>query len=169
MFMTIITFLSALSISVIAIYYSVAGLAAIFAAAVVPIVVMGVALELGKLVTAVWLHRYWKIAAWWLKTYLSIAVVILMFITSMGIFGFLSKAHMDQNLVSGDAQAKIAIYDDKIKTQQDNIETARKALQQMDAQVNEMLGRSNNTNGAERAVQIRKNQAKERVRIYCIN
>ncbi len=163
--MTIITFLSALSISIIAIYYSVAGLAAIFAAAVVPIVVMGVALELGKLVTAVWLHKYWKVAAWWLKTYLSIAVVVLMFITSMGIFGFLSKAHMDQTLVSGDAQAKITIYDDKIKTQQDNIEAARKALQQMDAQVNEMLGRSNNTNGAERAVQIRRQQATERTRL----
>ena len=77
MLMTIITFLSALSISVIAIYYSVAGLAAIFAAAVVPIVVMGVALELGKLVTAVWLHRYWKVAAWWLRTYLAVAVVSL--------------------------------------------------------------------------------------------
>ena len=165
MLMTIITFLSALSISVIAIYYSVAGLAAIFAAAVVPIVVMGVALELGKLVTAVWLHRYWKVAAWWLRTYLAVAVVVLMFITSMGIFGFLSKAHMDQNLVSGDAQAKIAIYDDKIKTQQDNIETARKALQQMDSQVNEMLGRSNNTNGAERAVQIRRQQQAERTRL----
>ena len=165
MLMTIITFLSALSISVIAIYYSVAGLAAIFAAAVVPIVVMGVALELGKLVTAVWLHRYWKVAAWWLRTYLAVAVVVLMFITSMGIFGFLSKAHMDQNLVSGDAQARIAIYDDKIKTQQDNIETSRKALQQMDAQVNEMLGRSNNTNGAERAVQIRRQQQAERTRL----
>jgi hypothetical protein len=165
MLMTIITFLSALSISVIAIYYSVAGLAAIFAAAVVPIVVMGVALELGKLVTAVWLHRYWKVAAWWLRTYLAVAVVVLMFITSMGIFGFLSKAHMDQNLVSGDAQARITIYDDKIKTQQDNVETARKALQQMDAQVNEMLGRSNNTNGAERAVQIRRQQQAERTRL----
>lgn len=165
MLMTILTFLSALSISVIAIYYSVAGLAAIFAAAVVPIVTMGVALEIGKLVTAVWLHRYWKIAAWWLKTYLAVAVVILMFITSMGIFGFLSKAHMDQTLVGGDAQAKISLYDDKIKTQQDNIETARKALQQMDAQVNEMLGRSNNTNGAERAVQIRRQQAQERTRL----
>ncbi len=163
--MTILTFLSALSISVIAIYYSVAGLAAIFAAAVVPIVTMGVALEVGKLVTAVWLHRYWKVAAWWLKTYLVIAVIVLMFITSMGIFGFLSKAHMDQTLISGDAQAKISLYDEKIKTQQDNIEAARKALQQMDAQVNEMLGRSNNTGGAERAVQIRRNQAQERTRL----
>lgn len=160
-----ITLITALIISAVAIYYSVAGLAAIFAAAVVPIVIMGVALELGKLVTAVWLHRYWSQAAWWIRTYLSIAVVVLMFITSMGIFGFLSKAHMDQTLVSGDAQAKIALYDEKIKTQQDNIEAARRALQQMDAQVNEILGRSNNTGGAERAVQVRRNQAQERTRL----
>jgi hypothetical protein len=92
----ILTLISALTISAVAIYYSVAGLVAIFAAAAIPIIIMGTALEVGKLITAVWLHRYWRQAAWWLKTYLSIAVVILMFITSMGIFGFLSKAHIDQ-------------------------------------------------------------------------
>lgn len=162
MLMTIITLLAALSISVIAIYYSVAGLAAIFAAAVVPIIIMGVALEIGKLVTAVWLHKYWKIATWWLKTYLSLAVVVLMFITSMGIFGFLSKAHMDQTLVSGDSQSQVAMYDEKIKTERDNIDASRRALAQMDAQVNEVLGRSDDTNGAERAVQIRRQQARER-------
>lgn len=165
MLMTIITLLAALSISVIAIYYSVAGLAAIFAAAVVPIIIMGVALEIGKLVTAVWLHKYWKIATWWLKTYLSLAVVVLMFITSMGIFGFLSKAHMDQTLVSGDSQSQVAIYDEKIKTEKDNIDASRRALAQMDAQVNEVLGRSDDTNGAERAVQIRRQQARERTAI----
>ena len=77
MVLGILTFICALTISAIAIYYSVAGLAAIFAAAVIPIIVMGVALEVGKLVTAVWLHRYWKKAVWWLKTYLTIAVVVL--------------------------------------------------------------------------------------------
>ena len=87
----------ALCISAVAIYYSVAGLVAIFAAAALPIVIMGGVLEVGKLVTAVWLHRYWQKSAWWLKTYLSISVVVLMFITSMGIFGFLSKAHIEQN------------------------------------------------------------------------
>ena len=95
MLLGILTFLSALTISAVAIYYSVAGLAAIFAAAVIPIIIMGVSLEVGKLVTAVWLHRYWSQAVWWLKTYLSVAVVVLMFITSMGIFGYLSKAHID--------------------------------------------------------------------------
>ena len=96
MLIGILTFLSAISISAVAIYYSIAGLVAIFAAAAIPIMIMGGVLEVGKLVTAVWLHRYWSQATWWLKTYLSIAVVVLMFITSIGIFSFLSKAHIKQ-------------------------------------------------------------------------
>ena len=89
----ILVLLSALSISAVAIYYSIAGLVAIFAAAAIPIMVMGTVLEVGKLVTAVWLHKYWGKAVWWLKTYLSVAVVVLMFITSMGIFGYLSSTY----------------------------------------------------------------------------
>ena len=81
MWLGFITFLSALTISAVAIYYSVAGLAAIFAAAVVPIIIMGVSLEVGKLVTAVWLHRNWSRAVWWLKTYLAIAVFVLMLLS----------------------------------------------------------------------------------------
>ena len=114
MFLAILTFLSALTISAVAIYYSVAGLAAIFAAAVVPIIVMGVSLEVGKLVTAVWLHRYWDRAVWWLKTYLAIAVVILMFITSMGIFGYLSKAHIEQTSMSIEQTAQIDSLEEKM-------------------------------------------------------
>ena len=113
MILGIITFLSALTISGVAIYYSVAGLAAIFAAAVIPIIVMGVSLEVGKLVTAVWLHRNWSRATWWLKTYLSLAVFVLMFITSMGIFGFLSKAHIEQTSLSLEQVALIETLDDK--------------------------------------------------------
>ena len=100
MFLAVLTLITALSISAVAIYYSVAGLVAIFAAAAVPIMIMGGTLEIGKLVTAVWLHRYWEKATWWLKTYLSIAVIVLMIITSMGIFGFLSKAHIEQTSAS---------------------------------------------------------------------
>jgi len=108
MFLAILTLITALCISAVAIYYSIAGLVAIFAAAAVPIMVMGGVLEVGKLVTAVWLHRYWKQAAWWLKTYLSIAVVLLMVITSMGIFGFLSKAHIEQTSASNESIEQIA-------------------------------------------------------------
>jgi hypothetical protein len=107
MFLGLLVLITALTISGIAIYYSVAGLVAIFAAAAVPIMIMGGALEIGKLVTAVWLHRYWKQAAWWLKSYLAVAVVVLMLITSMGIFGFLSKAHIEQTSASEESIAKI--------------------------------------------------------------
>ena len=114
MWLGFITFLSALTISAVAIYYSVAGLAAIFAAAVIPIIIMGVSLEVGKLVTAVWLHRNWTRAVWWLKTYLAIAVFVLMFITSMGIFGYLSKAHIEQTSMSQEQVALITSLDDKL-------------------------------------------------------
>ena len=122
MIMGILTFLTALTISGVAIYYSVAGLAAIFAAAVIPIIVMGVSLEVGKLVTAVWLHRNWNRAVWWMRTYLSIAVVVLMFITSMGIFGFLSKAHIEQTSMSTEQVALIDTLNDKEARSQAKIE-----------------------------------------------
>lgn len=108
MFLGLLVFITALSISAVAIYYSIAGLVAIFAAAAIPIMVMGGALEIGKLVTAVWLHRYWKRTVWWLRYYLSIAVIVLMFITSMGIFGFLSKAHIEQTSASKESIEQVA-------------------------------------------------------------
>lgn len=114
MILGILVLLSALSISAVAIYYSIAGLVAIFAAAAVPIIIMGTALEIGKLVTAVWLHKYWDRAVWWLKTYLSVAVVVLMFITSMGIFGYLSKAHIEQTSASTETTEKIVQIDTNI-------------------------------------------------------
>jgi len=110
----ILVLLSALSISAVAIYYSIAGLVAIFAAAAIPIMIMGTALEVGKLVTAVWLHKYWSRAKWWLRTYLAIAVAVLMFITSMGIFGYLSKAHIEQTSASIESVEKISQLETEI-------------------------------------------------------
>ena len=101
-----LTLITALSISAIAIYYSVAGLVAIFSAATIPIIIMGGTLEISKLVTAVWLHKFWFKAKWWLRTYLAAAVIVLMFITSMGIFGFLSKAHIEQTSASEESVAQ---------------------------------------------------------------
>lgn len=101
------TLLTALALSASAIYYSVTGLAIIFAGAYIPVIVMGTILEVSKLVAAVWLHRNWDIAVWWLKIYLTIAVLVLMFITSMGIFGYLSKSHIQQAADSQDQIAKI--------------------------------------------------------------
>jgi len=114
MFLAILTLITALCISAVAIYYSVAGLVAIFAAAAVPIMIMGGILEVGKLVTAVWLHKHWKQAAWWLKSYLSIAVVVLMFITSMGIFGFLSKAHIEQTSAGEESVAQVTQIESEV-------------------------------------------------------
>ena len=109
-----LTLLSGLSISAVAVWYSVAGLVAIFAASATAIIIMGVVLEVGKLVTAVYLHRYWYLTKGWLKTYMAITVVILMFITSMGIFGFLSKAHVEQTSLSQEQTAQVEAIDDKL-------------------------------------------------------
>lgn len=160
-----ITLLVALALSTVAAYYSIIGLTAIFAGAVIPIIIMGSILEIGKITTTVWLRKYWKQCSLYLKLYLVPAVVLLAILTSMGIFGFLSKAHMDSGLVSGDVQAKLALIDEKIKTQRDNIEVARKALQQMDAQVDARLSRGDSEQSAERAVQIRRQQAGERAKL----
>ena len=157
--------LTGLVISAVAIYYSVVGLTAIFSAAVIPIIIMGSALEVGKLVCASWLKANWEKAPRFMKYYMISAVIVLMLITSMGIFGFLSKAHNDQNLVSGDVQSKIAIYDEKIKTERENIDANRKVLKQLDESVDQVMGRSSDEKGAEKAVAIRKTQQKERGRI----
>lgn len=157
--------LVALLISTVAEYYSIAGLVAIFSAAPIPVIVMGASLAVGKIVSTVWLKVNWHRVGWQFKMYLIPAIVFLMLLTSMGIFGFLSKAHSDQSLVSGDSQAKVAIYDEKIKTARDNIEANRRALKQMDEAVDQVMGRSADERGAERAVQIRRNQKVERDRL----
>ena len=165
MILAYLLLLTGLTISAVAIYYSVVGLTAIFSAAAIPIIIMGSALEVGKLVCASWLKANWERAPRFMKYYMITAVMVLMLITSMGIFGFLSKAHNDQNLVSGDVQSKIAIYDEKIKTSRDNIDANRKALKQMDEAVDQVMGRSSDEKGAEKAVQIRRSQQKERARL----
>jgi hypothetical protein len=156
---------TALILSAVAAFYSIAGLIAIFSAATIPVIIMGGSLELGKIVATVWLHNNWRRAGLVYKTYLIPAVAVLMLITSMGIFGFLSKAHSDQSLVSGDVQAKISIYDEKIKTARENIDANRKALKQMDEAVDQVMGRSSDEKGADKAVAIRRAQQKERGRL----
>ena len=156
---------TAILLSCVAAYYSVAGLTAIFSAATIPVIIMGGSLELGKIVATVWLHNNWKRAGLLFKAYLVPAVMFLMLLTSMGIFGYLSKAHSDQSLVSGDAVAKVAIYDEKIKISKENIDANRKALKQMDEAVDQVMGRSSDEKGADKAVAIRRGQQKERARL----
>ena len=164
-FLAYLALFSGLTLSVVAEYYSILGLTSIFSAAVIPVVIMGIALGLGKITATLWLKQNWKIAPWSMRIYLFTAIVVLMIVTSMGIFGFLSKAHSDQSLVSGDVQAKISVYDEKIKTAKDNIDANRKALKQMDESVDQIMGRSQDEKGADKAVALRRTQQKERARL----
>jgi hypothetical protein len=165
MFFTLLLLLSGLTLSAVAIYYSVIGLTAIFAAAFWPIVIMGTSLEVSKLVAASWLKANWSRIPIIMKAYMTTAVAVLMIITSMGIFGFLSKAHSDNSLVSGEVQSKIALYDEKIKTARENIDANRKALKQMDEAVDQVMARSSSETGADRAVALRRSQFRERARL----
>jgi hypothetical protein len=165
--------LTGLTISAVAIYYSVIGLAAVFAAAAIPVYIMGTTLEVAKLVCASWLKANWERIPALMKLYMTTAVVVLMLITSMGIFGFLSKAHLDQNIVSGDVQSKISLVDEKIKIERENIGNAQQLIKQMDAVVNGVMATGDQTvtlrdgstrikSAAERSLQIRRSQAKDR-------
>jgi hypothetical protein len=160
--LTILLFLTAIALSATSAFYAVSGLVAIFAAAVIPIIVMGSMLEVSKLVVASWLYRNWKYTSVLLRSYFCIALTVLMLLTSMGIFGYLSKAHLDQAVPTGDVASKVALLDEQIKTEKDNVSAARKALQQMDAQVDQTIARTTDDRGAERSVQIRRGQQKER-------
>ena len=163
--MTYLLFVVALSLSVVAAWYAVAGLVAIFAAATLPIVIMGSLLEAAKLTVASWLYRSWKEIPLLMKTYFTVALVVLMLLTSMGIFGFLSKAHLDQAIPTGDVSAKLALIDEKIKTEKENINANRKELSQLDSQVDQTISRTTEASGAERAITIRRGQQRDRARI----
>lgn len=161
----IVTLLTALLIAGIAAYFSIAGLMAIFSGAAMAVAVMAGSLEVGKLVTASWLYRNWTDTKWLLKSYLTVAVVVLMFITSLGIFGYLSKAHSDQSLVSGGAVEQVALFDEKIKYQREIIDANQKVIAQMDDVVNQTLSRTTDAKGAERALQVRRSQSRDRQRL----
>ncbi len=165
MLFALMTLACALAVSGIAAYYSVIGLIAIFASAPIPIAIMGASLEASKLVVASWLYKNWKEAPKLLKYYFTGAIVILMFITSLGIFGFLSKAHLDQTLTTKDVSVKLEIYDEKIKVARETIDANRKTLKQLDDSVDQILARSTTEEGARRANTMRINQKAERTRI----
>ena len=140
MFIAILTLLSALSISGVAIFYSVIGLATIFPGAFVPVVIMGGVLEVGKLITASWLYRNWKFTPFMLKTYLTTAVIILSLITSMGIFGFLSKAHLEQNLASDTLIQRINILKDKIESEKMSITRQNSIIERAEKSISRDTG-----------------------------
>jgi hypothetical protein len=160
MFLIIITFLSAISISIIAAGYSIIGLATLFAGAAVPIIAMGTALEIGKLIAASWLYNNWRssFVPVSLKTYLFSAVVVLVFITSMGIFGFLSKAHLEQVQPTTGNEIKINSINTQISQQETIINRAEKTLAQLDKSIEVYL----NNEYATRGLKERKKQEEER-------
>ena len=156
-----VTLISGLSISGIAGYYSIIGLTAIFAAAFWPVVVMGTALEVGKLVSLSWLYNNWAIAPFLTKTYFIFAIVVLMFITSMGIFGFLSKAHIDQTLIGSNVEIEVAGVQSKIDRETTRIDFNKTVLDQLDAAVNS-LTEANRIRGSSGAIAVRKDQQEQR-------
>jgi len=159
MFLTILTFLSAISISVIAAGYSIVGLATLFAGAVVPIILMGSALEVGKLVAASWLYHNWNSdVPRLLKLYLFIAIIVLIFITSLGIFGFLSKAHLDQVKPTSSNNIKIELLDNQIKSQEIIIERSQNTLTLLDKALEVYIDKEYVTRG----LKERKKQKPER-------
>jgi hypothetical protein len=162
MFLGILTLLTALVISSVAVYYSVSGLAAIFAGAAIPIIIMGTALEVGKLVVATWLHYNWKTSPKLLRAYFIIATFILMLITSMGIFGFLSRAHIEQGAPIDDVSAQIDIIDQKIAAKRSDIEQAKTATKNLDDVVAQYLAKGKDERSVAAANNARKSQQKER-------
>ena len=134
-----ITLLTALGISAVAAYYSIVGLMAIFSASAMSIAIMGVVLEIGKLITASWLYQNWKRVPFLLKSYLTLAVVVLMFITSMGIFGYLSKAHIDQGKGVAEIYLKVERVDNRIGTERNTIARYEKQLTNLDTALNRYL------------------------------
>lgn len=136
-----ITFLSAISISVVAAFYSIVGLMAIFTGAALEIAVMGGVLEVGKLVTASWLYQNWKnkLVGFALKTYLFIAVIVLIFITSIGIFGFLSKAHLEQVNPTNNNVLQIEQIDKQIAFEEKQIARAQNTLDRLDAALDKYI------------------------------
>ena len=156
----LIVFISAISISVIAAGYSIMGLATLFAGAVIPIIAMGSALEVGKLVAASWLYNNWRnpLVPQSIKAYLTSAVVVLIFITSMGIFGFLSKAHLDQVQPVSSNIIKIELLDKQINQQQIIIDRSQKTLDQLDRALDKYIDMEYVTRG----LKERKKQEEER-------
>jgi len=139
MVLALVTLITALGISAVAAFYSIVGLMAIFSASALSIAIMGIVLEIGKLITASWLYQNWKRVPFLLKSYLTIAVIVLMFITSMGIFGYLSKAHIDQGSGTSELYVKVERLDNRIISERKIITRAEKQLSALDSALDKYL------------------------------
>ena len=171
MFFAILTLISALGISAVAAYYSIIGLSTLFSGAVTAIIIMGIALEVGKLVSASWLYRNWQICNFFLRYYLLFAIMVLVLVTSMGIFGFLSKAHLDQVRPTSRNTEKIVAVDEKViqlnvRVDREKIKIARAEnnLRQLDKAIDVYQGK----NRISKSLKVRKKQSFERKEISTI-
>ena len=171
MFFAILTLISALGISAVAAWYSIIGLSTLFSGAVTAIIIMGVALEVGKLVSASWLYRNWQICNFFLRYYLLFAIMVLVLVTSMGIFGFLSKAHLDQVRPTSRNTEKIVAVDEKVlqlnvRIDREKIKIARAEnnLRQLDKAIDAYQGK----NRISKSLKVRKKQSFERKEISTI-
>ena len=158
MIFTPILFLTAFALSAVAAYYSIIGLIAIFPTALIPIAVMGIVLEIGKLVSASWLYRNWHEAPKLLKYYFTVAVVILSFITSMGVFGFLSKAHLDQTVAYSGSDIELRVIEQQIQSEQRKIDNAQRSISALDRLVDQ--------SDTETAIKLRNSQTRERKQLF---
>jgi hypothetical protein len=159
--------LVALTLSGVAGWYSIIGLTAIFSASFWPVVIMGSTLEVGKVVTTAWLHRNWSVAPRTIKYYLTVAVIVLMFITSMGIFGFLSRAHIEQTVNTADNTVLIQQLDSKIDRENKKISDAETVVQQLDNSV-KVLQDAQRLRGKDGAIAVREGQKQERASLQTI-
>lgn len=160
--MTYLTLFTAISIAAVAAWYSIVGLMAIFAGAVIPIAIMGGVLEVGKLVTAAWLHQNWRKASLWMRSYLTSAVFVLMVITSLGIFGFLSKAHLEHSISTGGTNVlQITNLERQIDRQYSVITDAETVLAQLDSQVATLI-EYDRIRGPSGSIAVRERQSEER-------
>ena len=130
--LSLLTFVTSLAIAAVAAWYSIIGLTTIFSAAVIPIIIMGIVLEIGKLVAVAWVYNHWRETSILLRTYLVSAIVVLMLITSMGIYGFLSKSHIDAGINTGEISVKIERVENRIASEQRQIDRAEKNITEMD-------------------------------------
>ena len=160
--MVVLALITSLAIAAVAAWYSIVGLMAIFAGAIIPIAIMGGVLEVGKLVTAAWLHLNWKKTSWWMKSYLTSAVFVLMVITSLGIFGFLSKAHLEHSISTGGTnELQITNLERQIERQQSIIADSETVLSQLDQQVATLI-EYDRIRGPSGSIAVRQSQSEER-------
>jgi hypothetical protein len=155
-------FLCGVALSTIAVIIAIKGMMAIFPTSEIIIPTMIGILEVTKLVLAVWVHSNWSSISFMIKGYMSMALVVLMLMTSLSIFGFLSKTHLDQNVPAGDVVAKLSMIDDRIQIEADAVAYNRKLLSQMDNSVEQLVSRSEDTKSIDKSIKVRKSQAKER-------